>query len=1224
MVKPVLKTLLLLILLLALAVLSWLLVLFLAWPLWGAFAIFFAVLGVYFGLKALRRFWIISRVKTKLMASERRLRLSDQQKPDYQEVLLKKWRSAVESLRNSRLQLKGNPLYVLPWYLVMGESGSGKTTAITRSRLTPMMRESAQKNQIVQTQNFDWWFFSEAIVLDSAGRYVSPDGVPQDQQEWEYLLELFARYRSREGLNGLVVVIDAPVLLAMDKPRIEQRGQSLRDRIDQLMRLFEKRLPVYVMVTKCDQIYGFSQWANQLTPAQSQQAMGFLADGSLRINDEQRFAQEAMQTIASRLEKIRLDSAIRGLALSPELLLLPGELLRLVPGLQLFLQSALGHNPYLEHPQLRGLFLTSARQDPPQPSRLAALLPAPADQNDLQGAGEGFFIHDIFSRILPQERYAALPGRIVSRWRRASANLALVAWLMLCTAAFIFLVVSHQSTSATIARLGRAIPPGYGSPVQTDFQSEMDTLSSGMVLVEMILAEEKKWQTRWLAFNPEVEWLEASLKQEFVTRFRRIYSSEQGVNLDLKPLLKSSDVTVRAYAVQALARHINMIQARIDGAEYDAIMAMPQMPPQLLPILEPRLDRKLLVGIDSLMSAAIAWSSPKDPWLKTTLKRSREMLREQVLGSGQFHWLLDWANALPDLSPVTLNEFWLTNPGRSVQEEVSRGLTLEGRARIAGLLAELKQALPEEAGLVRIATGFDTWYLEQRLFEWHSFAWGFMEGEKLLTSEPFYRDAVISLDKANSPFELFLKRLLDEFHDLPADQSPSWLQFARYHASLHDHVKKRTVMKPAADLLSAIQQSAGPAMRDSIDQKTNLVPGAIGRTRQDMVLLERYLEASKASLQPALTGPTQALSMAVGFLGGGEAQETAAPSALAQMHSALQEMRANSQYKAHADEAIWRLIEGPRQLIGRYAMEQASCKLQEEWDKGVIWKTRMAVSPQEASSQLFDGQGAVWAFLDGPAKGLVTRPSGIFAQAEREDLQFPFAPGFVDFLNQAVSMRVDEVVRQKRAESSAGKSASLTLMAQPIGVNAGARVRPYAANLTLQCSKETVELSNMNMQASKTFVWSPDQCGEVNLQIKLDRMTLNRRYPGALGLANFLGEFRDGARIFTPADFPAASARLEVLGVREITLRYDMTGLDQVLSLARDHAFLMEQSAPSSLPAISRLQIQVPARAGRCWTVNASEMETLTVPMLIRQEAEQRIQSSSGKKKDVRTNKKAD
>lgn len=1215
MVKSVLPVVLVVLALVLLALLSWLLVLYLEWPLWGALAIFLGVLAVYFGLKTLRRFWVISRAKSKLLATERRLRATSQDRPDFQAVLLKKWRSAVDKLKGSQLRRLGNPLYVLPWFMVMGESGSGKTTAITRSRLTPMLRDSQQSHDIVQTANCDWWFFSEAIVLDTAGRYVSPDSAAQDQQEWDYLLELFGKYRAREGLNGLVVVIDAPSLLGQNTGLLEQRGQCLRERIDQLMRLLEMRLPIYIMVTKCDQVYGFAEWAQHLSETQSQEAMGFLAGQSLHIADEQKFAQEAIEALFTRLEKIRLDASVRGTALSPELLLLPGELLRLVPGLQLFLKAALGNNPYLEHPLLRGLFLTSGRQQPPQPSRLGSLLPpAPITEE----SNKGLFIHDIFSRILPKERHIALPGLIVGRWRRVTARLGVLSWLLLFTAALIFIVVSYLSTSDAIARLGRAIPPGYGSPVQTDTKSEMDDLSAGLVMVEMILAQEKDWRTRWLAFNPEIDWLEESLKQEFVKRFRTIQNSDSGLNFDLKPLLKSEDVTVRAYALLGLARQINLIQARMDGADYEKILAMPAMPAQLLQIMEPKMDRKLMVGIDILMSASIAWSKPNDPYLLATLKRNREVLRQEVFRTGELQWLADWANALTDLPPVTLDEFWLTNPGGAGQVEINRGLTLAGKSRIDAFLAELKQALHQEANLSTTITQFENWYKEQRLYQWHSLAWGFMNGERLLTTEAVYRDTIVSLDKTSSPFDRFFKRLIEEFRDISDEDAPSWLSLARYQFNLQQQMQRQKlrIVESAADLFTAVNNSAGKALRESFDQKANLLPEAIARTRQDMVLLARYHEQRAASLKPVLASETQALNLVTDFLGGDPlpavgSQESAAPSPLAQMQSTFQDLKANSKFKAFEDAAIWHLIEGPQKLIANYSLEQASCKLQEEWDKGVMWKTRMAISPQEASNQLFDNQGSVWAFLDGPAKNLVSRPGGVFAAAQRDGLQFPFAPGFMNFLNEAVGMRVDEVVRQKRAESSSDKTARLTLGAQPIGVNPGAKARPYSASLTLQCANEAIELSNMNMQSSKTFVWSPQQCGEVTLQIKLDKMSLTRRYPGPLGLANFLSEFRDGARVFTSADFPSMATRLEALGVREMTLRYDMTGQDQVLALARDHEFLMEQASPSSRPAISRLQIQVPPRAGRCWTSSWTTQEPFSVPRLIQQEAEKQARQNS-------------
>lgn len=1207
MMRSVLTGIFIVLVIIILALLSWMTVLYLQWPLWGALAIFFGVLAAFFGLKALRRFAVRSHVKARLLASESKAAISVSKQDDYQHALLSKWKSAVELLKKSQLRRFGNPLYVLPWYMVMGESGAGKTTAINRSRLTPMLRETAQAKQIVQTANCDWWFFSEAIVLDTAGRYVSPDGDERDHKEWDYLLELFSKYRSREGLNGLVIVIDAPTLLAGNVETIESRGRALRDRIDQLMRLFEKRFPIYVMVTKCDQIYGFSQWALQLTDEQSQEAMGYLALQPGDVDDEQQFAHEALGAISARLEKLRLDLAMGGVALTPEMLLLPGEVSRLTSGLQLFLKSALGHNPYLEHPYLRGLFLTSGRQDAPLPSRLGDLL---GDrQGQPSGQGKSFFIHDIFSRILPKERNAGLPGQIVSRWRRVTANMAMISWASLCVAAFVFVILSYYSTSSTIARFAAAIPKNFGmeSPQIDDKTFEMEQLNTGLMVVGLILKEEKNWKTRWLAFNPEVEALERKLKRVFVQRFRVVQNSPTGLSLDVKELLKSSDPTIRAYALLTLARYINMVQARVDGAGYQQILALPQVPQQVLTALDPALtnNKNIASGFDDLLVAAIAWSSPDDPYLAKSLASDRDVLMREVYKTPQMEWLVQWANSLPDISPIALSDFWDPDVSTNTGMQIEGGLTLRGKQRIDTFVAELRQALQNAPEVVSASDAFNKWYLAERLNAWRSFAWGIMQGETLIRTEPDFRNVISSLGSVNSPFSLFFKKLESEFESLSSSQSPSWLEFARYYIKLSDQVRANPAIKGAMSVATAVNSVAGKALRDSFDQKTNLVPTEISRARDDITLFEKYAVERQLATVEVMRGIPAAFDMSAAYFSGASSADGAA-SVISRMEKNFAAFKANSRFNSAGDEVIWRVIEGPIETIKRYTFEQASCKIQQDWEKDVMWKTQLAVNPKEASAQLFGDQGSVWAFVDGPAKNFVTRTGGSIFPVSVSGSQFPFAPGFINFLNQAVTNRVSEVVKQKLAEASTAKSAKLSLAASPIGVNGGAKARPYAAVLTIQCAQEPIELSNVNMEAKDTFEWKPDQCGEVTLEIEIESLTLTKRYPGPLGLAMFLEEFQDGAKVFTPADFPAAMEQLDKLGVREITLRYDMQGRDEVLKLAQDYRYMLEQSTPSTRPVLSRLDIEVPVRAGRCWTTRPVSQPTLTLPRFIQEQAEKK------------------
>jgi type VI secretion system protein ImpL len=649
-----------------------------------------------------------------------------------------------------------------------------------------------------------------------------------------------------------------------------------------------------------------------------------------------------------------------------------------------------------------------------------------------------------------------------------------------------------------------------------------------------------------------------------------------------------------------------MVQARVNAAGYQQILAMPQVPQQTLDALDAELSRRLSAGFSDLLVAAIAWSPPDDRYLTESLREDREMLLAEVYKTPQMEWLVDWANALPNLAPITLGEFWNPDIVTRVGLQIDAGLTQRGKQQIDGFVLELRQALQNRDEVVKVSNDFYVWYQEERLNAWRSLAWGIMEGEGLLTTEPDFRNVVASLGTVNSPFNLFFKTLLDQFNDLAASQSPSWLEFARYYTRLADQAKTSPALKGAVGIVNAVNSVGGQALRDSLAQGTNLVPGEINKARNDITLFEQYLLERQTAAVEVMRGVSSAYDMSTQYFGGATDPQQGGSSVLARMDRNFQAFKANSRFRSADDEVIWRVIEGPVDTIKRYALEQASCQLQQDWEKDVMWKTQLAVNPQELSNQLFGEQGTVWAFVDGPAKSFIARVGGSLLPVKVGGNQFPFASGYIGFLNQAVTNRVSEVVRQKLAQSSTTKSAKLSLAASPIGVNAGAKARPYAAILSIQCAQEAIELSNLNMEASDTFEWKPDQCGEVTLDIEIDNLTLTKRYPGQLGLSMFLQEFQDGARVFTPADFPAAMQRLDDLDVREITLRYDMQGRDEVLRLAEDYNYVLEQTTPSTLPAVSRLNIEVPARAGSCWTTSKMPQAALSVPRLIQEQAQQK------------------
>ena len=119
-------------------------------------------------------------------------------------------------------------VYSLPWYLVMGTPKAGKSSLVLGSNLNfqnlPSQRQSEQKF-IRPTRNIDWRVTSEAVFVDTAGRYQT-EGV--DGEEWSSLLETIKKYRGARPLDGMILSVSAERVLHADEKEIEERQRHHR------------------------------------------------------------------------------------------------------------------------------------------------------------------------------------------------------------------------------------------------------------------------------------------------------------------------------------------------------------------------------------------------------------------------------------------------------------------------------------------------------------------------------------------------------------------------------------------------------------------------------------------------------------------------------------------------------------------------------------------------------------------------------------------------------------------------------------------------------------------------------------------------------------------------------------------------------------------------------------------------------------------------------------
>lgn len=1193
-------------LLLVLALVCWGMALFLEWPLWAALVMFVAIIATVLVFKLLRRLWIATRTRVKLAQSELGARKGSGAGAALFD-LTDKWKQAIELLRHSRLKRFGNPLYVLPWYMVVGEAGSGKTTAITRSRLASVVKNVSQTEPITQTANFEWWFFSKAIVIDTAGRYVSPDSLDSDQAEWEKILGLLAKYRPKDGLDGLVVVIDADRLLSNDGDLLDRRGRTLRERVDQLIRLFDKRFPIYVLVTKCDLIPGFNNWCDTLPESELEQAMGYV--GKLRQGDgaEGDFVTVALAQVTERLKQLRLDMAVKGVELSSDALTFPSEIERLRPGLNEFLSASFGNNPYLEQPLLRGIFFSSGRNTGTAvPGMLRDLLRPTASRTPRE---TGVFLHDFFGSVLPRDRGMFLATQIVHRWRQVTRNLALVTWIAVVVAAFGFVLLSYVSTSNTLAQIERARPKDGGDGSENVTQARLRLVALRQVF-DLILAQEKNWQSRWLAFSPELEALERDLKRVYVSAIGSSLSRQSAYGERFNRLLADQNSPLYADAILATTRNYNKSQASLRGASYEQLLKMPSAPSNVLQALDSVLDPEVRANYDRMVSAYFAWSESNAGVLSSSSQMDLEVLSAAVFAPGQMPWLLSWVDTQGDIPAVTLNEFWLPGSLGSSGVKIRPAFTRAGELRIQEFLQELSLAFNDSPGFVAKRKSFESWYQAERVNVWYTFASAFPEGDKLLVNEPIWREMVRRVNRANSPHYTLIGRLRSEFEAVPQAQLPGWLWFAREFSAFRRDAQSTGPLSQASTVVGVFNAVGGRAIQDSVQTRSmSPVPNQMSRALGTIDAYRKFSNDFDAAVAEAIEGEGKSYQMAADFFSFGIDPNTKT-SSLRALQETFAEFRKRSGFAASDDAVLWPLVGGPLQLLIRYVTEQASCGVQKDWEKTVLWRTQTAVSAKEIGEQLFGQQGSVWAFANGSAKPFVQQKGGEFlpVKAQAYDklvgFEFPFHGDFVPFLNRSVGARVEQLVKDQRAENAKGKSVKLAITSRPIGVNASATAKPYAAILSIQCANEEIVLNNFNVQANDTVTWSPDLCGDVALQIKIENLSLTRRYPGALGLARFIEEFQDGERIFTPEDFPTLQEKLEAQAVRSINVRYDFVGQEALLKLATDYSHLAGISMPTvTAGTVARRQLNIPERVGQCWLGGRPASVQMDLTRLIEQRA---------------------
>ena len=251
--------------------------------------------------------------------------------------------------------------YRVPWTLVLGGPQSGISTLMA-SAGPNLAVEGA--SEAAADSGVEWRFLEQGLLLGVPGHFFFAEGGrAKDEKGWQRLMDLLISHRARRPLDGMVLAIPASELVgptALDELRLSARAAVFCERLAQAQKMLGFTFPVYVTVTKCDEIPGFQSFCRELPANTHDQIFGWSSPYNLEASFNADWVAEAFQTIGRDLQRLQSEILVErsGLARPDEVFLFPQTFGRLAEPLRIFLERLFRESAYREAFRFRGIYFS--------------------------------------------------------------------------------------------------------------------------------------------------------------------------------------------------------------------------------------------------------------------------------------------------------------------------------------------------------------------------------------------------------------------------------------------------------------------------------------------------------------------------------------------------------------------------------------------------------------------------------------------------------------------------------------------------------------------------------------------------------------------------------------------------------------------------------------------------------------------------------------------------
>jgi type VI secretion system protein ImpL len=1033
----------------------------------------------------------------------------------------RQWSEAIKKLKGSNLKMMGNPLYVLPWYLVIGESGMGKTSMLKHSGLSSLLSDLNTTEGYPVTKNCDWWFFNEAIVLDTAGRYTVPIDQDHDNEEWELFLNRLAAFRKKEPVNGIVAAISADSLSSLTPAQLILKAQQIRARIDQVMRILGASFPVYIMITKMDLVFAMPELFRSLPQSKLSQAMGWCNKNGEPFSAE--LISKAIRCIGDNLKHLQFTLLHRNRSPEAEILIFPVRFLELSTSLTTFSTALFAESVYHVSPLFRGIYFSSSLQkiEDSEADESSELLTP-------QTKTGGLFLQDFFSSVLPGDR--KLHWQIPQYRKKITRLLTTV--LTSITAIWVVLAAAAVLSFSYQKRMFNT----FSAPQANTFSTTLSYIEALRKTTDSISLHNRSIFPPPLGLHQALE-TEIHLKTIYTTLFRDSVLEKTFLYTD--KLINEYTNTTNLDSVIPVIDFLGSLISTIRHSSNTTTTAS----------LKQVADNSLLFTDTDIPASPYSFSEQFSDYVQivpsdTVLTIGKKIFSLLALLIERMGNDLEWCTRFPihGIEDITLAQFW---SGAAVSSDrtddnysdnfpsVNGAYTNNAYRNILQFFMEIDSALIDSAAHNTFAISkfhFMVQYRHSYYKEWYAMTENFLPG--IITSlspmnqKSFYRE----LSSGDDPFLRYLAYLAKQCSITDTLQkSIQWCE----QVLMLDDLNTYSINKQIRDSTKSVSGKLINRIKLSFYNFSNTVSSVTDETNE---LRTRKIEQSAASWQNyrkslAALGSQMIQPEGIKKYGQGLFKPDDSTTTLYNNTVNAFQLLRQRLFGYSSDEIVWSIISGPLTIVNKQAYVETGRAINELWSRKIL--SRIALNSKDTYADLLfsPDSGLVRTFLEDPyvSSFMYIGPDGLLQMVKGALGALNVSDDFVSFVNNGLGYNPQV-------------SYPITIHTVPFSVNIDAAEEPYQTILRMQCAEEDQVLENFNNNETIDLVYHPESCGRVTLKAVFPSFIAVKTFDGRWAFPQFLQSFKSGTVILEKSDFdPPYQKKLSKANIRQMRFTYSFS-----------------------------------------------------------------------------------